>query len=109
LGGLGRPGGTAEEIRAVREDTARRIGGLYDAGPEAQALGQDMMRSVGETVAPMAEYAMKGPIMDERGLNMVPLIAQKLGIPVYQALALMFGQLPERDQEGLISASDALL
>ena len=109
LGGLGRPGGTAEEIRAVREDTARRIGGLYDAGPEAQALGQDMMRSVGETVAPVAEYAMKGPIMDERGLNMVPLIAQKLGIPVYQALALMFGQLPERDQEGLISASDALL
>ena len=109
LGGLGRPGGTAEEIRAVREDTARRIGGLYDAGPEAQALGQDMMRSVGETVAPMAEYAMKGPIMDERGLNMVPLIAQKLGIPVYQALALMFGQLPERDQEGIISASDAFL
>ena len=85
------------------------VGGLYDAGPEAQAVGQEIMQGIGETIAPIAEYAMEGPIMDERGLNMLPLIAQKLGIPAYQLAEMLFNKLPEREQEAAISASDVFL
>ena len=100
---------TAESIRDAREGTSEFIGGLYDAGPEAQAVGQEIMQGIGETIAPIAEYAMEGPIMDERGLNMLPLIAQKLGIPAYQLAEMLFNKLPEREQEAAISASDAFL
>jgi hypothetical protein len=68
---------TGESIRDLREGVSDYVGGLYDAGPEAQAVGQEIMQGIGETIAPIAQYAMEGPIMDERGLNMLPLIAQK--------------------------------
>jgi len=100
---------TAESIRDAREGTSEFVGGLYDAGPEAQEFGQEIMRGIGEEIAPIAEYAMKGPIMDERGLNMLPLIAQKLGIPAYQLAEMLFNKLPEREQEAAISASDVFL
>ena len=100
---------TAESIRDAREGTSEFIGGLYDAGPEAQAVGQEIMQGIGETIAPIAEYAMEGPIMDERGLNMLRLIAQKLGIPAYQLAEMLFNKLPEREQESAISASDDFL
>jgi len=100
---------TAESIRDTREGVADFVGGLYDAGPEAQVVGQEIMQGIGETIAPIAEYAMEGPIMDERGLNMLPLIAQKLGIPAYQLAEMLFNKLPEREQEAAISASDVVL
>ncbi len=100
---------TAESIRDTREGVADFVGGLYDAGPEAQVVGQEIMQGIGETIAPIAEYAMEGPIIDERGLNMLPLIAQKLGIPAYQLAEMLFGKLPEREQEAVISASDVVL
>jgi hypothetical protein len=74
---------------------------LYDAGPEAQALGQEIMQNIGETdCADCIEYAMEGPITDEYGINMVPLIAQKLGIPAYELLERLYSMMPEREQEG---------
>lgn len=100
---------TAESIKSAREGIGGLIGGVYDAGPEAQELGQEIMQNVGETVAPFIDYALEGPIMDEQGLNLVPLIAQKLGIPAYQVLEYMYNQLPRREQEAVISAGDALL
>ena len=100
---------TGESIRDLREGVSDYVGGLYDAGPEAQAVGQEIMQGIGETIAPIAEYAMEGPIMDERGLNMLPLIAQKLGIPAYQLAEMLFNKLPEREQEAAISASDVFL
>ena len=100
---------TAQSIRDANEGVSDFVGGLYDAGPEAQAVGQEIMQGIGETIAPIAEYAMEGPIMDERGLNMLPLIAQKLGIPAYQLAEMLFNKLPEREQEAAISASDAFL
>ena len=98
-----------ESIRDAREGTSEFVGGLYDAGPEAQVVGQEIMQGIGETIAPIAEYAMEGPIMDERGLNMLPLIAQKLGIPAYQLAEMLFNKLPEREQEAAISASEVVL
>ena len=100
---------TAESIRSAREGVGSLIGGVYDAGPEAQELGQEIMQDVGETVSPFIDYALEGPIMDEQGLNLVPLIAQKLGIPAYQVLEYMYNQLPSREQEAVISASDVYL
>ena len=100
---------TGESIRNIREGVSDYVGGLYDAGPEAQAVGQEIMQGIGETIAPLAKYAMEGPIMDEYGLNMLPLIAQKLGIPAYQLAEMLFSKLPEREQEAAISASDVLL
>jgi hypothetical protein len=100
---------TAQSIRDTNEGVSDFVGGLYDAGPEAQVVGQEIMQGIGETIAPIAEYAMEGPIMDERGLNMLPLIAQKLGIPAYQLAEMLFNKLPEREQEAAISASDAFL
>jgi hypothetical protein len=100
---------TAQSIRDANEGVSDFVGGLYDAGPEAQVVGQEIMQGIGETIAPIAEYAMEGPIMDERGLNMLPLIAQKLGIPAYQLAEMLFNKLPEREQEAAISASDAFL
>jgi hypothetical protein len=81
---LGVPSGapaTGESIRNINEGVSGYVGDLYDAGPEAQALGQQIMQGIGETIAPIAEYAMEGPITDEYGINMLPLLAQKLGIP----------------------------
>jgi hypothetical protein len=100
---------TGESIRDLREGVSDYVGGLYDAGPEAQVVGQEIMQGIGETIAPIAQYAMEGPIMDERGLNMLPLIAQKLGIPAYQLAEMLFNKLPEREQEAAISASDVFL
>jgi hypothetical protein len=100
---------TGESIRDLREGVSDYVGGLYDAGPEAQVVGQEIMQGIGETIAPIVEYAMEGPIMDERGLNMLPLIAQKLGIPAYQLAEMLFNKLPEREQEAVISAADAFL
>jgi hypothetical protein len=100
---------TAESIRDVREGVADYIGGLYDAGPEAQEVGQQIMQNVGEVVGPFVDYAMEGDIADERGVHIIPLIAQKLGIPVYQALEYMYNRLPEREQEAVKSASDVVL
>jgi hypothetical protein len=100
---------TGESIRDLREGVSDYVGGLYDAGPEAQVVGQEIMQGIGETIAPIVEYAMEGPIMDERGLNMLPLIAQKLGIPAYQLAEMLFNKLPEREQEAAISASDVFL
>jgi len=100
---------TAQSIRDANEGVSDYVGGLYDAGPEAQVVGQEIMQGIGETIAPIAEYAMEGPIMDERGLNMLPLIAQKLGIPAYQLAEMLFNKLPEREQEAAISASDVFL
>ena len=100
---------TAESIRDTREGVADYVGGLYDAGPEAQEVGQQIMQNVGEVVGPFVDYAMEGEIADERGVHIIPMIAQKLGIPVYQALEYMYNRLPEREQEAVISASDVVL
>ena len=100
---------TAESIRDAREGVADYVGGLYDAGPEAQEVGQQIMQNVGEVVGPFVDYAMEGDIADERGVHIIPLIAQKLGIPVYQALEYMYNRLPEREQEAVKSASDVVL
>ena len=109
---LGQPAGepaTAESIRDVREGVGEYVGGLYDAGPEAQELGQEIMQNVGETVSPFIDYAMKGDITDEYGINMVPLIAQKLGIPAYELLEKLYYMMPEREQEAVKSGSDVYL
>jgi hypothetical protein len=109
---LGAPVGapaTGESIRNINEGVSGYVGDLYDAGPEAQALGQQIMQGIGETIAPIAEYAMEGPITDEYGINMVPLIAQKLGIPAYELLERLYSMMPEREQEALKSGADAFL
>jgi hypothetical protein len=109
---LGVPSGapaTGESIRNINEGVSGYVGDLYDAGPEAQALGQQIMQGIGETIAPIAEYAMEGPITDEYGINMVPLIAQKLGIPAYELLERLYSMMPEREQEALKSGADAFL
>jgi hypothetical protein len=100
---------TGESIRNINEGVSGYVGDLYDAGPEAQALGQQIMQGIGETIAPIAEYAMEGPITDEYGINMVPLIAQKLGIPAYELLERLYYMMPEREQEALKSGADAFL
>jgi hypothetical protein len=100
---------TAESIRNINEGVSGYVGDLYDAGPEAQALGQQIMQGIGETIAPIAEYAMEGPITDEYGINMLPLIAQKLGIPLYELLERVYSMMPEREQEALKSGADAFL
>jgi hypothetical protein len=109
---LGVPSGapaTAESIRNINEGVSGYVGDLYDAGPEAQALGQQIMQGIGETIAPIAEYAMEGPITDEYGINMLPLLAQKLGIPLYELLERVYSMMPEREQEALKSGADAFL
>ena len=112
-GGLLRPPAeepaTAESIRDVREGVGEYVGGLYDAGPEAQELGQEIMQNVEETVSPFIDYAMKGDITDEYGINMVPLIAQKLGIPAYELLEKLYYMMPEREQEAVKSGSEVYL
>jgi hypothetical protein len=100
---------TGESIRNINEGVSGYVGDLYDAGPEAQALGQQIMQGIGETIAPIAEYAMEGPITDEYGINMLPLIAQKLGIPLYELLERVYSMMPEREQEALKSGADAFL
>jgi hypothetical protein len=105
---LGEPA-TAESIRDAREGVAEYVGGLYDAGPEAQELGQEIMQNFGETVSPFIDYAMEGPITDEYGINMVPLIAQKLGIPAYELLERLYYMMPEREQEAAKSGSEVYL
>jgi hypothetical protein len=109
---LGAPVGapaTGESIRNINEGVSGYVGDLYDAGPEAQALGQQIMQGIGETIAPIAEYAMEGPITDEYGINMLPLLAQKLGIPLYELLERLYSMMPEREQEALKSGADAFL
>jgi hypothetical protein len=109
---LGVPSGapaTGESIRNIREGVSGYVGDLYDAGPEAQALGQQIMQGIGETIAPIAEYAMEGDITDEYGINMLPLLAQKLGIPAYELLERLYSMMPEREQEALKSGADAVL
>jgi hypothetical protein len=105
---LGEPA-TAESIRDAREGVAEYVGGLYDAGPEAQELGQEIMQNFGETVSPFIDYAMRGDITDEYGINMVPLIAQKLGIPAYELLERLYYMMPEREQEAAKSGSEVYL
>jgi hypothetical protein len=108
---LGVPSGapaTGESIRNINEGVSGYVGDLYDAGPEAQALGQQIMQGIGETIAPIAEYAMEGDITDEYGINMLPLLTQKLGIPAYERLERLYSMLPEREQEALKSGADAL-
>jgi hypothetical protein len=105
---LGAPA-TGESIRNINEGVSGYVGDLYDAGPEAQALGQQIMQGIGETIAPIAEYAMEGDITDEYGINMLPLIAQKLGIPLYELLERVYSMMPEREQEALKSGADAFL
>jgi hypothetical protein len=100
---------TGESIRNINEGVSGYVGDLYDAGPEAQALGQQIMQGIGETIAPIAEYAMEGDITDEYGINMLPLIAQKLGIPLYELLERVYSMMPEREQEALKSGADAFL
>jgi len=98
-----------ENIRSVREGVGSLIGGLYDAGPEAQELGQEIMQNIGTAVSPVIDYALEGPITDERGLNLLPLVTQKLGVPAYETVKGVFEDLPEREQEAVISASDVYL
>jgi hypothetical protein len=100
---------TGESIRNINEGVSGYVGDLYDAGPEAQALGQQIMQGIGETIAPIAEYAMEGDITDEYGINMLPLLAQKLGIPLYELLERVYSMMPEREQEALKSGADAFL
>jgi hypothetical protein len=100
---------TAESIRNINEGVSGYVGDLYDAGPEAQALGQQIMQGIGETIAPIAEYAMEGDITDEYGINMLPLLTQKLGIPLYEQLERLYYMLPEREQEALKSGADFYL
>lgn len=99
---------TAESIRDAREGTSEFIGGLYDAGPEAQQLGQEAVKGIAGIVGPTIDYAMEGPVMDERGLNVLPLIAKALNMS-YEGWKEIYDLLPEREQEAVISAADAFL
>jgi hypothetical protein len=109
MGGMAGAPATGESIRNINEGVSGYVGDLYDAGPEAQALGQQIMQGIGETIAPIAEYAMEGDITDEYGINMLPLLAQKLGIPLYELLERVYSMMPEREQEALKSGADAFL
>jgi hypothetical protein len=109
MGGMAGAPATAESIRNINEGVSGYVGDLYDAGPEAQALGQQIMQGIGETIAPIAEYAMEGDITDEYGINMLPLIAQKLGIPLYELLERVYSMMPELEQEAAKSGADAFL
>ena len=100
--------GSTESIRDAREGTSEFVGGLYDAGPEAQKLGQEAVKGIAGIVGPTIDYAMEGPIMDERGLNMLPLIAKALNMS-YEGWKEIYDLLPEREQEAVISAADAFL
>jgi hypothetical protein len=84
------------------------VGGLYDAGPEAQQLGQEAVKGIAGIVGPTIDYAMEGPVMDERGLNVLPLIAKALNMS-YEGWKEIYDLLPEREQEAVISAADAFL
>jgi hypothetical protein len=97
-----------ESIRDAREGTSEFVGGLYDAGPEAQQLGQEAVKGIAGIVGPTIDYAMEGPVMDERGLNVLPLIAKALNMS-YEGWKEIYDLLPEREQEAVISAADAFL
>lgn len=99
---------TAESIRNIREDVSRGVGGLYDAGPEAQDLGRKAMQGIGGIVGPTIDYAMEGPIMGDRGVNMLPLTAQALE-KSYEGWKGLYDLLPEREQEAIISTTDVML
>ena len=99
---------TAESIRDARKGTSEFVGGLYDAGPEAQQLGQEAVKGIAGIVGPTIDYAMEGPVMDERGLNVLPLIAKALNMS-YEGWKEIYDLLPEREQEAVISAADAFL
>ena len=99
---------TAESIRNIREDVSRDVGGLYDAGPEAQDLGRKVMQGIGGIVGPTIDYAMEAPIMGDRGVNMLPLIAQSLNMS-YEGLKEIYDLLTEREQEAIISTADVVL
>jgi hypothetical protein len=101
-------GSTTESIRDAREGTSEFVGGLYDAGPEAQQLGQEAVKGIAGIVGPTIDYAMEGPVMDERGLNVLPLIAKALNMS-YEGWKEIYDLLPEREQEAVISAADAFL
>ena len=98
----------AESIRDARKGTSEFVGGLYDAGPEAQQLGQEAAKGIAGIVGPTIDYAMEGPVMDERGLNVLPLIAKALNMS-YEGWKEIYDLLPEREQEAVISAADAFL
>ena len=98
----------AESIRDAREGTSEFVGGLYDAGPEAQQLGQEAVKGIAGIVGPTIDYAMEGPVMDDRGLNVLPLIAKALNMS-YEGWKEIYDLLPEREQEAVISAADAFL
>jgi hypothetical protein len=100
--------GSTESIRDAREGTSEFVGGLYDAGPEAQQLGQEAVKGIAGIVGPTIDYAMEGPVMDERGLNVLPLIAKALNMS-YEGWKEIYDLLPEREQEAVISAADAFL
>jgi hypothetical protein len=100
--------GSTESIRDAREGTSEFVGGLYDAGPEAQQLGQEAVKGIAGIVGPTIDYAMEGPVMDERGLNLLPLIAKALNMS-YEGWKEIYDLLPEREQEAVISAADAFL
>tara|TARA_R110000851_G_scaffold92353_1_gene201525 strand:+ start:677 stop:4198 length:3522 start_codon:yes stop_codon:yes gene_type:complete len=97
-----------ESIRDAREGTSEFVGGLYDAGPEAQQLGQEAVKGIAGIVGPTIDYAMEGPVMDDRGLNVLPLIAKALNMS-YEGWKEIYDLLPEREQEAVISAADAFL
>jgi hypothetical protein len=99
---------TGESIRDLREGVSDYVGGLYDAGPEAQQLGQEAVKGIAGIVGPTIDYAMEGPVMDERGLNVLPLIAKALNMS-YEGWKEIYDLLPEREQEAVISAADAFL
>jgi hypothetical protein len=101
-------GSPTESIRDAREGTSEFVGGLYDAGPEAQQLGQEAVKGIAGIVGPTIDYAMEGPVMDERGLNVLPLIAKALNMS-YEGWKEIYDLLPEREQEAVISAADAFL
>ena len=98
----------AESIRDARKGTSEFVGGLYDAGPEAQQLGQEAVKGIAGIVGPTIDYAMEGPVMDDRGLNVLPLIAKALNMS-YEGWKEIYDLLPEREQEAVISAADAFL
>jgi hypothetical protein len=99
---------TAQSIRDANEGVSDYVGGLYDAGPEAQQLGQEAVKGIAGIVGPTIDYAMEGPVMDERGLNVLPLIAKALNMS-YEGWKEIYDLLPEREQEAVISAADAFL
>jgi hypothetical protein len=99
---------TAESIRNIREDVSGYVGGLYDASPEAQDLGRRAMEGIGGIVGPTIDYAMEGPIMGDRGVNMLPLTAQALK-KSYEGWKGIYDLLPEREQEAIISTADVML